>query len=191
MHREELDGERVFLIHDFLSSGECAEFIRRAEGQTWESGTVGQDVVSEVRNNDRILLDDPSLAAELFQRARPWLPAEQEGKSLVGFNERWRYYRYRPGQTFKPHRDGSYQRLETGDSSRLTFMIYLNDALAGGRTRFFASMQEAFLGCPYLEVRPQTGTALVFVHRIWHEGEVVESGQKYVLRTDIMYGFGS
>jgi len=28
---------------------------------------------------------------------------------------------------------------------------------------------------------------LVFLHSIWHEGAVVESGEKYVLRTDVMY----
>jgi hypothetical protein len=49
-------------------------------------------------------------------------------------------------------------------------------------------MLEAFDGRPYLSVQPKEGTALVFVHRIWHEGAVVESGHKYVLRTDVMYG---
>jgi hypothetical protein len=29
--------------------------------------------------------------------------------------------------------------------------------------------------------------ALIFLHSIWHEGAVVQSGQKYVLRTDVMY----
>jgi prolyl 4-hydroxylase len=27
----------------------------------------------------------------------------------------------------------------------------------------------------------------VFLHSVWHEGAVVHSGQKYVLRTDVMY----
>lgn len=188
MTKEDLDGDRVFVVRDFLSPAECAELIRRSESLDWETGTVGGEVVGGVRNNERVLFDDPTLAADLFRRARPFLPAEIDGLTLVGFNERWRFYRYHPGQTFKPHRDGMYQRLEVLEESRLTFMVYLNDQVTGGQTRFFGSMQEAFSGHPYLWVQPEEGTALVFVHRIWHEGAVVESGQKYVLRTDVMYG---
>ncbi len=29
--------------------------------------------------------------------------------------------------------------------------------------------------------------ALVFMHSIWHEDAVVPSGEKYMLRTDVMY----
>lgn len=32
------------------------------------------------------------------------------------------------------------------------------------------------------------GTALLFEHQQVHEGAVVRSGRKYVLRTDVMYG---
>jgi prolyl 4-hydroxylase len=188
MTKEELDGDRIFVIHDFLSRAECVELIRRSESLAWAIGTVGGDVVGGVRNNERVLFDDLPLATDFFRRARPFLPNEIDRLALVGFNERWRFYRYGPGQTFKPHRDGTYQRFEKSEESHLTFMIYLNDQMAGGQTRFFGGMEEAFLRQPYLSVQPKEGTALVFVHRIWHEGAVVESGQKYVLRTDVMYG---
>lgn len=49
--------------------------------------------------DERLLVDDVALASELFRRAEPFLPALQ-GHKLVGFNERWRFYRYGPGQTF-------------------------------------------------------------------------------------------
>ena len=70
-------------------------------------------------------------------------------------------------------------------------MVYLNDVAAGGETRFFAGMQDAFQRRPYLTVAPRAGTALVFVHRIWHEGAAVTAGEKFVLRTDIMYGLSA
>ena len=78
-------------------------------------------------------------------------------------------------------------RMKLWEESQLTFMIYLNDGMVGGETRFFADMEQAFRGHPYLSVEPKEGLALVFVHAIWHEGAVVHSGQKYVLRTDVMY----
>jgi prolyl 4-hydroxylase len=188
MTREELAGDRVFVIHDFLAPAECAEMVRLSEGLSWEVGRVGDTVVEQVRNNERVLFDHPALAADLFDRARPFLPGEIDGQAPTGFNERWRFYRYGPGQTFKPHRDGAHTRFETFEQSRLTFMIYLNGGAVGGETRFFTDMEDAFQRRPCLSVTPKEGMALVFVHRIWHEGAVVVSGQKYVLRTDVMYG---
>jgi hypothetical protein len=96
---------------------------------------------------------------------------------LLGFNERWRYYRYGPGERFAPHSDGSFVRSEN-ERSHLTFMLYLNDDFLGGETKFYF---------PYLAVQPARGQALVFVHWKLHEGAEILRGQKYVLRTDVMY----
>jgi len=190
MTKDVLDPDKVVVIHNFLSGEECAALIRRSEDLVYEPGTVADVVMEQVRNNERVLVDDVSLAAGLFNRAEPLLPAVIEGHGLVGFNERWRFYRYGAGQTFKPHRDGSYMRPKTWEESQMTFMIYLNDGMTGGETRFFANMEQAFRQCPYLSVQPKAGMALAFIHSIWHEGSVVHSGQKYVLRTDVMYKGG-
>ena len=187
MIKEELDPGKIFLLLNFLSNDECAALIRRSEGLTYEVGTVGGVVAEEIRNNERVLVDDKTLADRLFQRAASWLPRVVEHRHLVGFNERWRFYRYRPGQTFQPHRDGSYLSLKTYEKSEVTFLIYLNDNMVGGETRFFTDMDQVARRCPYLTVKPTTGAALVFLHSIWHEGAVVQSGEKYVLRTDVMY----
>ncbi|HKY73181.1 MAG TPA: 2OG-Fe(II) oxygenase [Nitrospira sp.] len=187
MVKEVLDPGKVLVIHDFLSGEECAGLIQKSEGFTYEPGTVADVVMEDVRNNERVLLDDVTLAADLFRRAEAFLPPEIDGHRLMGFNERWRFYRYQPGQTFKPHRDGSYMRVKPWEESELTFMIYLNGGMTGGETRFFTDMEQAFRGRPYLSVEPKEGMALVFVHAIWHEGAVVKCGQKYVLRTDVMY----
>ena len=157
---------------------------RRASLRNWNRRGV---VTEGIRNNERVLVDDQRLAEALFHRAAPWLPKLVEQRCLAGFNERWRFYRYRPGQTFQPHRDGSYMSLETIYKSKVTFLIYLNDDMVGGDTRFFADMDQVARGCAYLTVKPETGAALVFAHSIWHEGAVVQSGKKYVLRTDVMY----
>ena len=187
MIKEELDSNKIFILHEFLSTDECTALIRRSEGLSYEQGTVGGVIAEGIRNNERVLLDDKSLADALFERAAPWLPQEVETRRLVGFNERWRFYRYRPGQTFLPHRDGSYLSFHTHEQSAVTFMIYLNHDMTGGETRFFTDAEQAVHGHPYLSVKPITGAALVFLHSIWHEGAVVQTGEKYVLRTDAMY----
>jgi predicted 2-oxoglutarate/Fe(II)-dependent dioxygenase YbiX len=94
----------------------------------------------------------------------------------VGLNERFRFYRYDPGERFAPHRDGAYHR-DNGEDSLLTFMVYLSEGFTGGDTVF-----------PNLAVTPRLGMALIFEHQILHEGAAVISGRKYVLRSDVMYG---
>src|SRR3954470_19195124 len=96
MRKEQLDGEDVFLIHDFFSPEECDRFIAQAEQAEFEEATIstagGQVLNKGVRDNLRLIHDDPALAAELFQRAQPFLPDQLLSRwQLLAFNERWRY----------------------------------------------------------------------------------------------------
>jgi predicted 2-oxoglutarate/Fe(II)-dependent dioxygenase YbiX len=181
--KELLDYERIFVIRDFLSAEECERFIARSEQQGYGDAPIttaaGFVMRKDIRNNERVMLDDPALATELFERARPLLVEEWRGWKLVGFNERWRFYRYDSGQTFAPHYDGYYER-DNGERSHFTFMLYLNDDFQGGSTVFHEMR-------PALRVRPERGMALVFYHKQLHEGAPVDKGRKYVLRTDVMY----
>ncbi|MBP3956664.1 2OG-Fe(II) oxygenase [Gemmata sp. G18] len=188
-----LDDEKVFAIADFLTAEECAAFVAQSEAIGYGDALFGGEVVKSFRDNERVLLDDPALAERLFLRAQPFLPHAIGERELVGFNERFRFYRYDPGQTFKPHLDGAYYRIKQFEVSELTFMVYLNDDFTGGHTNFFSDGNSFLLfgGAPRLRVKPVRGTALVFLHRQWHEGAAVETGRKYVLRTDVMYGPGA
>ena len=129
----------------------------------------------DIRNNDRVMHDDPELAGRYWQRAKPFLPEQLGGTVAVGLNDRFRFYRYDPGQQFNWHLDGAYH-APNGDSSRLTFLIYLNDEFVGGETSFEG-----------LDIKPETGSALVFRHQLLHKGQPVVFGRKYVLRSDVMY----
>jgi predicted 2-oxoglutarate/Fe(II)-dependent dioxygenase YbiX len=183
MQKEQLDGDRVFVIPGFLSPEECDRFIALSEEKGFEDApitTMGGFVVrKDIRDNERLMIDDPALATELFERARPFLVPEWFSWELAGFNERLRYYRYDPGQKFAPHFDGYYER-PNGERSHFTFMAYLNDGFEGGETVFRQHT-------PVIRIRPESGMALVFYHKQLHEGAPVISGRKYVLRTDVMY----
>ncbi|WP_063037276.1 hypothetical protein [Nocardia pseudovaccinii] len=54
----------------------------------------------------------------------------------------------------------------------------------GGRTRFYATGEPgaASLGV----IRLETGTIVVFDHALWHDGEPVTHGMKWVMRTDVL-----
>jgi hypothetical protein len=186
MLRRELDTDDVFVIDDFFTVSECAAAITHGEALGFEEASVntigGSRMRKDIRDNSRAMFDDHSIAAHFFERARPFLPEVlRRNWRIVGFNERWRYYRYDVGERFKPHYDGSVRRSEV-ERTFLTFMVYLNDDFLGGETKFYFLRED-----PYLEVRPVTGQALVFAHERLHEGAELLRGRKYVLRTDVFY----
>ena len=170
----------IFVISEVLSSTECQQLISFAEAQGFNAATInawdGPRLDTEVRNNDRVIVDDPNLAERVWNRVGPFVPRMLLGRQVRGLNERFRFYRYAPGQKFSWHADAPFRR-ENRELSLLTFMIYLNDAYKGGITRFET-----------LTVEGQTGMALVFEHGLIHEGGEISEGLKYVLRSDVMYG---
>jgi predicted 2-oxoglutarate/Fe(II)-dependent dioxygenase YbiX len=185
VEKQLLNGEDVFVIHPFLSPQECEQYIARSEQIGYEEAPIttsaGMVMNKDVRDNRRVMIDDHALSAELWERARPFLPPRIGRWEALGFNERWRYYRYDPGERFAPHYDGCFER-NISERSQLTFMIYLNDGFEGGETHFYRMG-----GFPWLSVKPEAGKALVFIHRQLHEGAPVLTGRKYVLRSDVMY----
>src|SRR5262249_26978647 len=133
----------------------------------------------DVRNNTRVMLDDPLTVKYIWEKIKPYVPEILEGWKASGLNERIRYYRYDPNQYFAWHYDGCYRRNED-EESKLTLMLYLNDDFTGGETKFN-------LKYPYDEiiVKPEKGMALLFKHYLFHEGASVRTGRKYVLRSDV------
>lgn len=106
-----------------------------------------------------------------------------------GLNNSFRFCRYDPGQHFSAHYDGNYV-VNSGYKSQYTFMIYLNGGFDGGATNFLdpGSKSVVTLQYPVLEsLKPEAGMLLVFQHDIFHEGERLRSGRKYMMRTDVMY----
>jgi predicted 2-oxoglutarate/Fe(II)-dependent dioxygenase YbiX len=169
----------IFVIPAFFSTDECTRYISQSEAAGFEAATIqtrkGAVRDTGIRNNERLILDDNNLARELWLRLREQIPLFMEGRQAIGINERFRVYRYEPGQYFAPHTDGSFRR-QNGEESRLTLLVYLNDDFEGGETAFSDDV-----------VVPARGMALVFRHEFLHEGRAVVSGSKYVLRSDVMF----
>jgi predicted 2-oxoglutarate/Fe(II)-dependent dioxygenase YbiX len=169
----------IFVIPNFFSGDECARYIAEAEATGFEAATIqtrkGAVLDAGIRNNERLILDDKDLAHALWLRLREHIPLFMDGRQAIGLNERFRFYRYEPGQYFAPHTDGSFRR-QNWEESRLTLLIYLNDDFQGGETAFADDV-----------TAPARGMALVFRHELMHEGRVVISSAKYVLRSDVMF----
>ena len=131
-----------------------------------------------------------------------------------GVNPCLRILKYDVNDHFELHQDGSYACTTTnncesaspGTRSFLTLQVYLNNGggqdFSGGATRFYGNVQtvrvipgdgidssadSAIEGLCVDDVVPRAGRVLLFQHNIWHCGERVSAGTKYVLRSEIMF----
>lgn len=177
-----------FLLADVWTPGACRAWIAAAEARGFTPSA--STYPPSYRDNDRQVHDDPALAAALFERVRNQLPPRlvRDGATwrLSGLNPRFRACRYRAGQRFGIHRDGAWSP-GPGQRTFLTCMLYLTEAAAheGGATVFHRERTGG--GPPLLVVAPRQGALLVFGHDLWHEGQAVPAGTKYVLRSDVVY----
>ncbi len=169
----------AFTIPGFLTTEECQKLILNSESRGYDLAKIqtsfGEKNLTEVRNNERILFDDFDLAKRLFGAVQEYVPEEINYWKPVGLNERFRFYKYSDKQYFKWHVDGSFIR-NYFEASKLTILIYLNQNYSAGETEF-----EDF------KVRPQEGMALIFPHKLRHQGVPIKDGKKYILRSDVMY----
>lgn len=67
-----------------------------------------------------------------------------------------------------------------GEMSNVTCLIFLNNCPRGEETAFHGTLDTVKVPC-------RAGTVLLFEHRHQHEGCAVLRGEKYVMRTDLMY----
>ena len=162
------------IVEKFLTPEECKGFIDFSEKQGYQESLIRS---KDIRDNDRVIWDNPQVAAQLWELVKDMMPADIEGYEPIGLNERLRFYRYRDGQQFKPHVDGPYKRSEI-EKSKITLLLYLNEDFEGGNTTLVLEGEE---------VEPKEGMLFLFEHKIMHCGRPVTKGTKYVLRTDVMY----
>ncbi len=175
----------LWTVENMMTPAQCEQLVRFIDKEqptraTVDTGRPGGEIRDDLRNNRRITLDDATLANNLFLKAGSRIPSRLGGMKVCGINERIRYYMYQPGEYFRLHRDGFFQRNKE-EKSLLTFMVYLNGNFEGGETSF-PEINET--------VTPGTGLAVFFQHRALHESVVLRSGAKYVLRSDVMYTTG-
>lgn len=233
------DGLYAVVLDNVLSPEECEQLLKCAEASTdngWEPAKVNvgggrQALITEARDCDRIIWDSEDVVGRVWRRIAH-IPEVREimlledvpkifgnGPSSRGEvwkftrpNERMRFLKYREGQYFRPHCDGSYETPDGNERSYFTLHLYLNNvdglssedladlspgnrqklsnmAGAGGATTFHCM---SFNEDRDYHVLPKSGRILLFQHRtLMHSGAEVLSGVKYTMRTDLMYAVAS
>lgn len=184
-------GAIVFTVEHLFSPAECQELLTAAN----DSGFLAVDweYLKSYRDCTRALLDSRPFADKIWAKILPFLEQDDllvrpfgigtEGTWIPkGVNSRLRISKYGEGGHFSPHRDSGF--VITDDlRSIFTILIYLNEDFTGGETTFFPVTGIE----PCLSITPTVGTAVVFTHDARHAGTSIITGNKYVLRTDIMF----
>lgn len=179
------ENPEIVLFGDFLSREEADGLIALAEGHFENSKVVCDKrggCVSSYRTSATAYLPQTELTRAVAERGMRL--------ARLPFAENLQIVRYFPGQEFKPHLDafdpgtaeGRTELASYGGRQRdATFLVYLNEGMGGGATRFEK------LG---LEVKPSAGAALYWKNvgldgrvdgRTLHQGLPVTSGVKYAV----------
>ncbi|KAI9761468.1 MAG: 3-keto-steroid reductase [Chaenotheca gracillima] len=158
----EYDGCYAVVLDNVLSHSECEEFLRLAEASAgagdegvvndgWKPAMVNagpgkEFMMTEYRNSDRIIWDQPEVMQRLWDRCQQApgglheLQTIENNPALQGvravawgdrwkvttLNERMRFLKYGSGQYFRRHCDGPYGDLQ--NRSFYTLHLYLNNS---------------------------------------------------------------
>ena len=171
--------KNIWVIPNFWGNDVCNALIEETESSGFFPKTLDDLSVDReefnINNKSRIRFVSEELGEAISNNLAECAPRLENGSVFKGINENFRFYKYLPGQEFKKHKDNVYFKNER-EKSYFSLLIYLNDTFSGGET--------IFDNC---QISPKTGSAVIFPHELLHSGNLVNSGVKYVLRTDIIY----
>jgi predicted 2-oxoglutarate/Fe(II)-dependent dioxygenase YbiX len=189
----------AFHLLNVLSDAECDRFVQISEALGYH-GDAPVSLARNIRHNNNFnWIVDESVDGPIWDRCQRFFGISNfDGRRPLGLNARFRFYRYNRGDFFNPHTDGAWPgsrvvdgRLLTdayGDRlSQMTALIFLSDGYEGGRTLFHVGPSSI------VPVHTPKGAVLCFPHGMHpqhcvHAGEIVTAGQKYIIRTDVLYG---
>ena len=190
--KQQLKHDRKGWTIKILSDKESSKLIKLTELYGYED--VGYD--KGYRSNTRTITNDPLFSDKLYTRIKQCCPEKIKCDGIIwqicGLNERLRWCKYIKGQKFDMHCDARYERNEK-EKSFYTVNIYLNDGntdFQGGRTLFYTTNMETWKEEVNDTVTASSGVALIFEQypsEIYHSGEQIYDGIKYLMRTDVMY----
>lgn len=169
-----------FELENALSPSRCKELIEMGRQKGFAEAPLhdafgNEYKADEHRKNHRVIIESEDLAAEFWESIKYVVPTEVNFCKPIGLNSYLRFYEYNEGHFFRRHKDRPL-RLDNGDYSIFTVLLYLNDGFVGGETGF-----DGF------QVVPQTGLAVIFNHRMFHESFEITQGTKYAIRSDVIY----
>ncbi|EXJ85829.1 hypothetical protein A1O1_06198 [Capronia coronata CBS 617.96] len=190
---------QILLVRNLFTSNLCKAYVSFLSALPLNTTPGNPKRGEAVRVNDRFQIEDTVFARMLWEQSGlQYLVESFEdptifGGKVLGLNPNIRVYRYRPGHFFDPHYDES-NRLQFGEEkvpakTTWTLLIYLTTC-EGGETAFYPTVRKRGEKTPDpIMVEPEAGMGLLHKHGedcMLHAGREVTSGEKWVLRSDLV-----
>ena len=191
--------DQILVIRNLFTSSLCKSYIAYLSTLPLTTTPGRPKKGDAVRINDRFQVEDPSFANLIWEKTALQEFVSQRGidrwgGQVLGLNPNIRVYRYKPGHCFNQHYDESNRILfgpgKMPAKTTWTLLIYLS-ACDGGETVFYpeGSGRKGDKAPDPVSVEPEAGLGLLHRHGescLLHEGKVVTSGEKWVLRSDLV-----
>lgn len=191
-----------YILYNLFSEEECNRIMEVTEKIGYEK-LIGYDLT--MRDNLRIKCKSETIIGEWQKRVKQLVEPEMIISDEVTtvhkgdfHNGLWKFHslnpflrlcKYNPKNKFDKHYDYGLNPNPMTLRSFKTCMTYLNENYDDGHTRFFhVDQSDGSVKYPlFLKLKPKMGMCLIFNQNIYHDGEVVNNGNKYMMRTDIIY----
>jgi len=169
--------EFIEQIDNILTEEECQYFI-----SLFDDKNLVEDINDKHRKYHRVQITNQEVADRFYEKAFPRLPKKIK-KIADGMNDHIRLSKYDAGQFFGIHKDGiNFDPNNKNRMSYATLNIFLNDDFEGGETTFYEKdkVTKRFVCVP------KAGRGALFYSQQFHEGNKIISGNKFLIRTDLM-----
>lgn len=200
--------DQIITIDNFFPPEVCNDLIKSIENSSdiqLETTPLIKSKEYAARFNDRCLTTDFEATRSLWSYLSQVLLqdvgyADEDLEKIketfaraIFLNPQLRIYRYRKGHHFGKHYDESVvapldEKGSKKGKSKWTLLIYLtgDEEFVGGGTIFHPDIR----GVKPLNIHPSKGMALLHKHGydcLKHEAEIVKRGEKWVLRSDVVF----
>lgn len=188
----------LFVIQNFLDAETCARVISEAKESSSVKAPVhksGSTFVVDTRTRSvrQLLVSDATIfyVSKLLSTLRPTL--EEHFKTRLRNIEAPQCFMYRPGDFYKPHRDGyAAAGVEKYfEERRVSVVLFLNDETENGLRNSYSAGALTFYGLidhtrwkNYgFQMHGEAGLLVAFPARTYHAVETVTAGERYSIAT--------
>jgi hypothetical protein len=172
---------QIFQITNLYRENEIHEYIQQINDFSTNLNCFNtRDIHKKIKRKD------PIHSELIFSRIKALLPETYLDKkgiewTLSGISDCIHYTHIKENQMIGLHSDtGSVFDPIKNRYSKFTLLTYLTDDFCGGETVYYVDEEK-------IEIKPETNKTIIFDIELFHEGKNVLKGNKYWLKTDLIY----